>query len=397
MNDKDITIIGASSAGLFAAYLLAKEGLPVRLYDQGETLGPPPRTLIVTSQINQVLGFVPSEAIINRIHHIELFSRNAWAKVSLQQPDLVLEREKFIRLLAARARHEGAEIELGYRFLGFEGDKDGLALRNRHNSTGLALNLKNLRQDRVEHVRARLLIGADGAFSDVARAAQRAVRATVAVLQAKVALPPGADAHTVKVWFDREDTRFFSWLIPESNHSAAAGLISESQGDANEKLQHFLSKHQLEAQSYQAAQVPLYEFGSKPWARAGGLDVLLVGDAAGQVKMTTVGGVVAGLRGAEAAAKAIAGQRDYGKELRELKRELDLHWLIRGVLDRFVDADYDRLLDLLNTRAKGILETHNRDEMARVLWRLLLAQPRWFLLGTKSFLRSRNVAEGFRS
>jgi digeranylgeranylglycerophospholipid reductase len=376
MDNKDLTIIGASSAGLFAAYLLAKEGLPVRLYERGETLGPPARTLIVTSQINQVLGFVPAEAITNRIHHIELFSRNASAKVSLKQPDLVLERERFIYLLAAKARDEGAEIELGHRLLDFEGDEDGLVL-----------NMEKRGGGEVERVRARLLIGADGAFSNVARAAQRAGGGTVAILQAKVALPPGADADTVQVWFDRAATRFFYWLIPESNRSAVVGLISENERDINEKLQRFLEDHRLEALEYQAAQVAVHTLGSQPWRRIGGSDVLLVGDAAGQVKMTTVGGGVTGLRGARAAVRAIIQGTAYREELRALKRELDVHWLIRSVLDRLSDADYDRLLDLLNTGAKSMLETYSRDEMGLALGGLLLAQPRWLLLAAKAFLR----------
>ena len=386
MKDKDITIIGASSAGLFAAYLLAKEGLPVRLYDRGETLGPPSRTLIVTSQVNQVLGFVPAEAIINRIHHIELFSRNASARVSLKQPDLVLEREQLIRLLAAKAGHAGAEIELGYRFLGFEEDEDGLVLK-----------VKNRRGDEIERVRTRLLIGADGAFSEAGRAAQRAGGGTVAILQTRVALPPGADAGTVKVWFDREATRFFYWLIPESDRSAAVGLIAETQRDASEQLHRFLEDHRLEAIEYQAAQVAEHRLGSRPWGRIGGSDLLLVGDAAGQVKMTTVGGVVAGLRGARAAAQAILQGMAYGEELRALKRELDLHWLIRGALNRLADADYDRLLELLNTGAQDILETYSRDEMARSLGGLLLAQPQWLLLGARAFLRPHNLVGGSHS
>jgi hypothetical protein len=62
--------------------------------------------------------------------------------------------------------------------------------------------------------------------------------------------------------------------------------------------------------------------------------------------------------------------------------------LIHGILHHLADADYDRLLSLLNTKAQGILETYSRDEMTQALWGLLLAQPRWLLLGVRSFLRS---------
>ena len=131
----------------------------------------------------------------------------------------------------------------------------------------------------------------------------------------------------------------------------------------------------------------MHRFSSRPWAEVEGYRVLLVGDAAGQVKMTTVGGLVAGLRGARAAAEAILGRKGYRQELRELKRELDLHLLMRSILDRFADADYDELLRLLNRRAKDILETYNRDEMAKGLWSLLLAQPRLLPVTARVLLR----------
>ncbi len=46
-----VVIVGASAAGLHAAYLLAKGGVPVYLFDERERLGPPARTLIVTSRM----------------------------------------------------------------------------------------------------------------------------------------------------------------------------------------------------------------------------------------------------------------------------------------------------------------------------------------------------------
>ena len=113
----------------------------------------------------------------------------------------------------------------------------------------------------------------------------------------------------------------------------------------------------------------------QPWRRISGCHVYLVGDAAAQVKVTTVGGLVTGLRGAKAAASAILGRRDYAKELGSLRRELSLHLLIRTALNRFQGADYDRLLGLLNQDAIHLLGRYNRDRAASVLCRIILAQP----------------------
>jgi flavin-dependent dehydrogenase len=373
---KNVTIIGASAAGLYAAYLLAKEGVPVQIYEESETLGPPARTLIVTNQIVPVLGFVPAEAIVNRIDRIALFSPHAAAQVSLAQPDLIIEREKLIRLLAERARQVGVDIVLGQRLLGFYSDGDGLILR-----------LLDLRADRLREVGAHTLLGADGVASQVAGTIHRDGYPSVSILQAKVALPPGTDGHTVQVWFDRADTRFFYWLIPESDQSAAVGLIAENQAEARARLKGFLTAHRLEAVGYQAALVPTHKFNAQPRARVGRADVLLVGDAAGQVKTTTVGGVVTGLRGARAAANALLRHIDYAGELHGLKRELNLHLVLRKVLDRFDNADYDDLLRLLNRQAKGILGARTRDEMARAFWRLALAQPQLLVLAVRTLVR----------
>jgi len=63
-------------------------------------------------------------------------------------------------------------------------------------------------------------------------------------------------------------------------------------------------------------------------------------------------------------------------EMWSLRRELSLHLLIRNVLNGFVPADYDRLLELLNPRTIDLLGLHHRDHAAKMVCRILLAQPR---------------------
>ena len=118
--------------------------------------------------------------------------------------------------------------------------------------------------------------------------------------------------------------------------------------------------------------------------------VYLVGDAAGQVKVTTVGGIVTGFRGALGVAQAILNRGS--RELRTLRRELDLHLLLRRSLHDFQQADYSRLVDLLNAPAKRSLADYSRDEAWKILWRVCLSQPRLVLLGLRGLLsRSRSL------
>jgi flavin-dependent dehydrogenase len=231
------------------------------------------------------------------------------------------------------------------------------------------------------------LIGADGANSDVARAAGVHRTERVAIHQARVPLPTDQRADTVRVWFDRASTRFFFWLIPESSQMGAAGLIADTPEQAQRALGQFLSAHELTPIAYQSAWVPLHAFGVRSSVSMDGGRVLLMGDAAGQVKTTTVGGMVSGMRGAAAAARSLLHQSAYGDELRPLSRELNAHALVRAVLDGFTDEDYDRLLRSLNRRGGHVLGRYHRDDLTAIIWRLLPAQPRWLSLGARALLR----------
>ncbi|MEM4724219.1 MAG: hypothetical protein QXP01_04335 [Candidatus Hadarchaeum sp.] len=158
----------------------------------------------------------------------------------------------------------------------------------------------------------------------------------------------------------------------------------------------FLDERQLEPLDYQAAMVPMHQHkvGERGWfqdALGGsplGRNVYLIGDAAAQVKVTTVGGVVTGLRGAKALSEGLVKGRDYRREVRRLKRELDLHLLLRHLLNRFNAEDYDELLALLSARLRNVLAERTRDELAETFLHLILAEPRLLRLGGKALLRA---------
>lgn len=372
----DVVIVGGSAAGLFVAYLVAREGVKVRVFDASDPFRATDRTLIVTSRLTDVLGFVPGEAIVNRITRFELFSPRRTASVRMEDPDLVVERAKVIQLLAERALSAGAEIFSGHQFLGLA-----------PGAQGPTVTIRDTKRDRVESVRASVLVGADGGFSRVARTAERDGHRTAPLLQGIVRLPRGTPADVARVWFDPSTTPYFYWLVPESPDVAAVGLISPEGRSIRAHLDHFLSRQKLEPLEIQAARVPLHAGAFRLWRRVAGCDIYLVGDAAGQVKVTTVGGLVTGLRGAKAVASAILERGDYRRGLGSLRRELRLHLWIRSVLNRFGGEDYDELLGLLNPSTTELLGVRSRDDLASTFVRLLVTQPRLLSLGARVLLR----------
>jgi len=307
------------------------------------------------------------------VHAFELQSHGAGTKVALSDPDLIIDRAKLTRLLAVKALQAGAEIEFGWRFEAIELDRDQTLVK-----------LRRRGGDQVRIVPARTVIGADGGRSDVAKALGQSPRQNVTVMQARVALPDGFDGGLSQVWFAPCDTRYFYWLIPESPRTAVVGIVDDVASVARPKLDRFLRAHNYEPIEYQGARIAMYGPTPPPIGRVGHANVYMVGDAAGQVKVTTVGGTVTGFWGARAVARAILRSSGYHRELRPVNRELHLHWLIRGLLNRFRDEHYSALLGSINRRLQRVLGAHNRDVMSGAFLLVLAAQPRLLLLTART-------------
>ncbi len=372
--DIPVAIIGASAAGLFAACHLARRGVPVRVFEAQTPFQPEERTLIVTPAFLRLVDFDVRDAVLNRVTTFELISHRQSVRIPLREADVILDRARFLHLLACRVQEAGGEVLFGYRL-------KGIIRGGPRYMLGFAAG-----PGRERWVPAIRFLGADGVGSTVARLLGQDSLERVALSQARVPLPADLPADTVRVWFDRRTTRFFYWLIPESPRFGVAGLIAEAPQEARLLLERFLQAQGLEAIAWQESAVPLFPLLAHRAPRGNG-HILLAGDAAGQVKATTVGGLVAGMRGGLAAAQALLRGTFYDAELRPLNRELALHALIRWVLDGFTNEDYDTLLSLLNARGLAVLGRYHRDELGWALWRLLLSQPRWLWLGARALVQ----------
>ena len=373
--NSEVVVVGGSAAGLYTAASVARGGRRVRVLESKVGLDPAPRTLIVTSHFRDQLGSAAAESIRNEIRRFELFTDGRSAQIALSKPDLIIERARLIPGLAREAQQAGAQITFDTRFLGLS-----------PNSRGFHLDIESGGQR--EQIHAESLVGADGASSRVARMAGWPPIETVPLVQAIVRLPKDCPQDTTRVWFVPDDTPYFYWLIPESPERAALGVIGEGR-DTARCLAKFLEKKQMEPLEWQGARIPVYRRWIPVKRRIGNGNVYLVGDAAAQVKVTTVGGIVTGFRGALGVAQAILS-KGRSRELKVLRRELDTHWLIRRTMHHFQQRDYSQLVDLLNLSTRDTLSEINRDESTRLLWNVLRRQPRLVLLGLRGLLLGRN-------
>jgi flavin-dependent dehydrogenase len=373
--DGEVIVVGASAAGLYTAATVARGGRRVRVLESKPCFDPPARTLIVTSHFRKQLGASARESIINEIRRFELFTDGRSAQIALSKPDLIVERSRLIPALARDAQAAGANLSFDTRFLGLGPNSSGLILET---ETG----------GKREELHAASVVGADGATSRVARTAGWPPVQTVPLMQAIVRLPKDCPADTTRVWFVPDDTPYFYWLVPESAERGALGVIGEQGTDTKKRFERFLEKKNLEPIEWQGARIPVYQKWVPVRRRVGNGDVYLVGDAAAQVKVSTVGGIVTGFRGALGVAESILNS-GRSPELTALRRELSTHWLIRRTMHHFQQKDYSQLVDLLDASTRLSLGEINRDESTKLLWNVIRRQPQLVLLGLRGLLMGR--------
>jgi flavin-dependent dehydrogenase len=379
-----VAVVGGSAAGLFTASLLARSKRPVRVFERAERLDPAARTLIVTERVRDLLGPAAQKCVVNEIHRFELFTDGRSATIPLDRPDLIIERAQLIRGLAEEAQAYGASVELGRKFVSLEAS-----------GRGMELTVERAASATTERIPAAAIVGADGAQSKVAQAGGWPRQATAPLIQALVKLPTGMPPDTVRVWFIPDETPYFYWLIPESAERGVLGLIGVGGQETRRNLEQFLERRHFTPLAFQGARIPIYTGWVPVERKIGEGRVYLVGDAAGQVKVSTVGGVVTGFRGALGVSEAILnGGRS--PELRALRRELDWHLLIRRSMHRFQQADYSRLVDWMNDSMRRSLSSVTRDEAARVLWHICRSQPRLLLIGLRGLLTRGSLVHGER-
>jgi len=376
---REVIVVGASAAGLFTAASVTRGGRPVRVLESKPQLEPASRTLIVTDHFRIQMAAVAKESVINEIRRFELFTDGRSAQIALKKPDLIIERSRLINALAQEAQQAGTSFSFDTRFLGVGPNERGLRLQIE--SAG-----------KHEELHADSIVGADGAASRVARAAGWPPVETVPLVQAIVRLPKDCPPDTTRVWFIPDDTPYFYWLIPESPDRAALGVIGEHGRDTKRFFENFLERKKLEPLEWQGARIPVYRRWVPVRRQIGNGEVFLVGDAAAQVKVSTVGGIVTGFRGALGVAQALL-RRDADGELAALRRELGTHWMIRRALHHFQQKDYSQLVDLLGVSARESLGEFHRDESTRLLWNLVRRQPRLLLLGLRGLLMGTRIRD----
>ena len=349
-----IVIVGAGPVGCFLGGLLAKAGKEVAIYEEHSKIGEPVQcTGIITKEIEKIIKLDKS-FLVNSVDKVRVYSKRA--KVEAPVNDIVIDRTKFDRYLAKKAKENGAKIYLNHKFIGIRG------------GSAVFADKKN----KIKKVEAEVIIGADGPLSEVAKANDMFKgRKFYFGMQARVRR--NFDVKVYETYFGSIAPGFFAWILPESSKIARIGIAAKK--ETKELFKRFLDIKKIDKKKiidYQAGLIPI--FNKSIEVKKG--NVYLVGDAAGQVKATTGGGLVPGMKAAKILADCLIYEKDYEKELKKLKRELWIHLRLRKGLDNFSNNEYDGLIKKIGSdKLKKVLNRVNRDNPKNLVFQAIKAKP----------------------
>ncbi|MDP2412183.1 MAG: geranylgeranyl diphosphate reductase [Pseudolabrys sp.] len=295
----DVVVVGGGPAGATAAEHLARQGRSVLLLDRAGRIKPcggaiPPRLIRDFA--------IPDDIIVAKITSARMISPTA------REVDMpidggfvgMVDREVFDEWLRERAARQGA-VRRNATFERLERGSDGVA----------RIHYRSKAADGpLETVRARAIIGADGALSAVARQAMPDldrppyVFAYHEIIRAPQGQSKAFDGTRCDVIYRGElSPDFYGWIFPHGD-TASVGTGSAHKGfslrDAVGSLRDSAGLGEVETIRREGAPIPLHPLSR--WDN--GIDVVLAGDAAGVVAPASGEGIYYAMAGGQFAAEA---------------------------------------------------------------------------------------------
>lgn len=270
--DCDVAIVGCGPVGAFCAKTLADKGFRVIVFEEHEDIGLPKHCSgLIHPRIEDIADMSFEDAVENEIRGAHIFHGDE--EISLHADScksLVLDRSVVDRMLAESAEAAGADVRRGEGARTFERRADGIL---------------------VNDVKCRILLGADGIRSRVAGSFGLSEKAEIIRGIQCNARFKASERDSVQVYFGGDVAPgFFGWVIPTTEDECRIGL-GVNAGSASAYLKKLLQRLGAEPYETFGGGIPI-GLRRKSYSER----VMLIGDAAMQVKPISGGGVNIGLR-----------------------------------------------------------------------------------------------------
>lgn len=337
-NVHDVAVVGGGPSGATAAAELARAGLSVLLIDRPGRIKPcggaiPPKLMAEFD--------IPEHLLVARARSARIVSPGARAVDMPVHDGFVgmVDRDVFDEWLRERASHAGARR--------INGQVTGLGRGNRGGWTVKVKPADTRRPDMAQSVRARIVIGADGANSMVARAGlPNMPRPPFVFAYHEVIRSPASgfrdfDASRCDIHYRGDlSPDFYSWVFPHGGCTSVGTGTARQGFSLRGSIAQFRRETGLdrfETLRREGAPIPLKPM--RKWDN--GADLLLVGDAAGIVAPASGEGIYYAMSGGRLAAEAVqdcletGDGRALGQARKRFMRAHGRVFWVLGIMQRF--------------------------------------------------------------
>ncbi|MBC7220213.1 NAD(P)/FAD-dependent oxidoreductase [Candidatus Bipolaricaulota bacterium] len=281
-----VVVVGGGPAGAVAAHAAARGGARVLVVERSPHR--PPRCTGLVGPTTLDLLALPPRLVLHDLRAVRVVAPGG-AVVEFRVPDVrgyVLDRRGLDRWLLERAAEAGAEVWSPAAAMGLSG-------RRLHTTAGA--------------VEFEVLVAADGAASAVRRWVGLPPPGELLVgVQAEVEAPGAEDRVEVHLGSMLAPAGF-AWVVPAGEGMVRVGLLTVAGREAFSLLDRFVARRFV-GRRVLRREGGLIPIGPPATTSAG--RVLLVGDAAGQVKPLSGGGILFGAIAARIAGEVAAGGVD---------------------------------------------------------------------------------------
>jgi len=392
-NEFDAVVVGGGPCGSFSALTAAKLGAKLVVCEEHKSVGIPTHC---TGHLNLYglkrlrLHPLPNNIVENEFKGVTFYSPfGKEFSIRFSSPvTCAVNRELFDKHLADLATKAGVEYRLGSRVESLILEKGSVK--------GVVVNRRGFK----EMLSAKIVIDAEGVSSAILRKVgfQSLERSMVVnAVHVEMDRLNDVEGDSVEVYLgEKYAPGFFAWIIPKQEGTAKVGLATNV-GNPRRYLHKFIRDHPIASLKLNKSKIlnqsfhPISLGGPIPKTYHHGL--LIVGDAASQVKPTTGGGVIFGLLCSKIAGEVVneaTKNNDFSERFLShyqtrwralIGFELTLMRQLRIMLNNISDRRIDKIIELCaRLEMDKVLKRHGDLDFEGASLVRMLSHPATFIL-----------------